>query len=277
MIDLHTHTTASDGSLTPTELILKSIEIGLSAIAITDHDTLDGIEEGERASKEFGITFVPGVEIEIQYPYTGEFHLLGLGLKRIDSELYRTLLELQKYREIRNHEIISLMNKINIDVNYDDVKKYAGGDIIARPHFAQLLVDRKIVRNKEDAFKNYLNPGKPLYMPKKSLELSEAIKLIHLAGGKAIIAHPQSLYISWKKLPEILKNFKTLGLDGIEAWHGGNNSSECTKFEKIASDLRLIVSGGSDYHGNNIDNRTLGFGAGQRRVPDILLNKILED
>lgn len=275
MIDLHTHTTNSDGSLTPTQLITKAKEIGLKAIAITDHDTISGLEEGIIAAKKNSIIFVPGVEIEINHPFKGEFHLLGLGLKDLKGNLTKALKEIRDYRNNRNIEIIDLMKKENINVNYEDIKHFAGGDVIARPHFSNFLVTNGYAKNQNDAFKNFLNPGTKFYVEKKALELEEAIDLIHGAGGKAIIAHPQSLFISWSKLPGILKSYKSMGLDGIEAWHGGNKKKDCTKFEKIASDLRLIVSGGSDYHGLNIKDRTLGVGAGEREVPDVLLSNFL--
>jgi len=275
MIDLHTHTTCSDGSLSPTDLVKKASEIGLIAIAITDHDTLAGLNEGLIAAKKCSIKFVPGVEIEIHYPYKGEFHLLGLGLKKLNGDLSKALSRIRGYREERNLEIVRLMNKDNIEISYDHLKELSGGEIIARPHFSKFLVVNGYAKNQNDAFKHFLNPGAPYYVEKQSLQLKEAISLIHADGGKAIIAHPQSLYLSWTKLPEVLKAYKSYGLDGIEAWHGGNKKKDCIKFEKIASDLRLIVSGGSDYHGTNIKGRTLGVGAGERRIPEILLSNFI--
>ncbi|QEN06165.1 PHP domain-containing protein [Thiospirochaeta perfilievii] len=275
MIDLHSHTTCSDGSLTPKELIQKAKEIGLKAIAITDHDTLSGLKDGKEAAIESDITFIPGVELEITYPYKGEFHLLGLGLKKNDGALSRALDELQDYRIERNREMIHLLNKDGINISYNDLTSIAGGEIIARPHFSRFLVNNGYAKNQNEAFKKYLTPGCPYFVPKRSLELKDAINLIHESEGKAVIAHPQSLYISWSKLPEILKGYKSLGLDGIEAWHGGNSKKDCTKFEKIASDLKLIVSGGSDYHGLNIEDRVLGVGAGERSIPDIFLSNFI--
>lgn len=275
MIDLHTHTTCSDGSLTPKELINRAVKIGLKAVAITDHDTLDGLQEGLNASLNKDLIFVPGVEIEISYSYKGEFHLLGLGLKELNGSLNNELKKVQMYREERNYKIIDLMQKDKLNISYNDVKSVAGGDIIARPHFSRCLVSKGYAKDQNTAFKKYLNPGAPYYVPKQSLELERAIQLIHEAGGKAIIAHPQSLYLSWGKVHEILKDYKEIGLDGIEAWHGGNSKKNCSKFEKVASDLRLIVSGGSDYHGDNIEGRTLGVGAGIRDIPDIFLENFV--
>lgn len=275
MIDLHTHTTCSDGSLSPTKLVEMAKEIGIKAIAITDHDTISGLKEGKEAADNNSIKFVQGVEIEIKHPHKGEFHLLGLGLKDLNGELKNKLDELKSYRENRNLEIIRLMESDNLNISYDDVKSVAGGDIIARPHFSRCLVSAGYAKNQNHAFKDFLNPGAPYFVEKKALELEEAISLIHGAGGKAIIAHPQSLYISWGKFPEVLKKYKSIGLDGIEAWHGGNSKKDCTKFEKIASNLRLIISGGSDYHGINIKDRTLGIGAGERNIPEIFLSNFL--
>lgn len=271
MIDLHTHTTFSDGSLTPEELILEAKSLGITSLAITDHDTLSGLEEGVKMAQKHGMRLIPGVEIEIYYPYSGEFHLLGLDLKTFTGVLNDKLEELRAFRTIRNHKIIEKLNRDGINITYSDVEQLAGGDIVARPHFAQALVNYGIAKDKSDAFENYLNSSAPYYVKKKTLNLKEAIDLIHKDGGKAIIAHPQSLYLSWSKTREVFSEFKKLGLDGIEAWHGGNNKRDCSKFEKIASDLRLIVTGGSDYHGVNIEGRSLGYGAGERKIPEIFL------
>jgi len=275
MIDLHTHTTASDGQLTPSELIIQAKQIGLSAIAITDHDTIDGLDEAVRAAKDNSIIFIPGVEIEINHPYDGEFHLLGLGLKDYKGELNKKLSELKSFRIDRNHKIIKLMNREKINITYEDVAQFAGSKVIARPHFAKCLLNKGYVNNIDEAFKKFLNPGAPFYVRKENMNLDEAIKLIHNSGGKAIIAHPQSLYLSWNKINNIFYSYKLLGLDGIEAWHSGNKKKDCTKFEKVASDLNLIVSGGSDFHDNNFKNRCLGLGAGERHIPDIFLSNYL--
>lgn len=275
MIDLHCHTTSSDGSLTPKELISKAKSIGLKAIAITDHDTLGGLSDGIEAANEAGITFIPGVEIEIKYPFKGEFHLLGLGLKTITGALNSALKDIQKFRVDRNREIVRLMQNDNINITYEKIAEIAAGDIIARPHFSKFLIENGYAKNQKSAFSNFLNPGCPYYVEKQSLDLEYAIKLIHADGGKAIIAHPQSLYLSWGNIENVLKEYKEMGLDGIEAWHGGNSKKDCTKFEKIASNLRLIVTGGSDYHGDNIQGRTLGMGAGDRKIPDILLSPFI--
>lgn len=275
MIDLHTHTTYSDGSLTPEELIIKAESLGIKALAITDHDTLSGLTEAVKMAKKHGIILIPGVEIEIYYPYSGEFHLLGLGLKTFDGVLNKKLEELRGYRTERNRLIIERLNADGIDISYDYVKSLAGGDIIARPHFAAALVNYGVAKDKSDAFDNYLSRNAAYYVEKKTLQLKEAIELIHKDGGKAVVAHPQSLYLSWSKTRDVFRDFKSMGLDGIEAWHGGNSKKDCTKYEKIASDLRLIVSGGSDYHGDNIDGRSLGLGAGDRVVPEILLQNFI--
>lgn len=275
MIDLHCHTTFSDGSLTPEELIDKSITLGLKAIAITDHDTIDGLESATKYAKNKDIEVIKGVEIEIQFPGKGEFHLLGLGFKQISNDLKTKLKDIQRYRIDRNKEIINRFKRDSINITFNELLEMSSGKVIARPHFSKLLIKKGYAKNQKDAFKNFLNPNAPYYVEKRALELQDAINTIHNSGGKAIIAHPLSLYLSWSKLESTLKEYKKIGLDGIEAWHGGNSKKECTKLESIASKLRLIVSGGSDYHGDNIHGRNLGVGAGERPIPEVLLNNFI--
>lgn len=270
MIDLHTHTTCSDGTLTPEELIRKAKAMGLKAVAITDHDTVTGLDRGNKAAEEEGILFVPGVELEIEFP-SGEFHLLGLGLKEWQGELSQELQKLKEFRDARNMKILKKINDTGVSVTKEELYSLAGGQIIARPHFARLLVDKGIAKNINEAFNKYLGVDKCFYEKKETLKLERATELIKRSGGIPVIAHPLSLFISWGRMPSVMAELKEKGVEGLEAWHSGNSRGDCTKLEKIASDLKMIVTGGSDYHGENRKERRLGMGAGQREVPDILL------
>ncbi len=275
MIDLHTHSTASDGTSTPAELLALAKEKNITALALTDHDTLDGLAEGERAANRLGIQFIPGIELEI-FHNPGEFHLLGLGITEWrNSSLESFLKEVRANRHNRNLKMLDLIREDGIDISSEDLHKAAGGRIIARPHFAKVLVEKKIAKNIKHAFDKYLGAGQKFYLPKEVMKLEQGIELIHKAGGYAVIAHPLSLYISWGKLPERLKEWQSTGVDGIEAWHSGATANQASRFEKLAEACGLFVTGGSDFHGTNRKDRSLGLGGGNKPVPDKYLAPFL--
>jgi len=266
MIDLHTHSTESDGTYTPTQLIDLAVSKGIKTIALTDHDTCSGLNEAQARAVEVGINFIPGIELEIDFK-PGEFHLLGLNIHNWEDNLNNTLKELFNKRLKRNLQMVKLFQDQGIDITYDDLKKEAMGQIVARPHFASLLVKKKIVKNPIKAFDKYLAVGRPFYIKKETLSLDEGIKAIKEAGGHPVIAHPMTLYISWGKLPERLKALKEIGIEGIEVWHSGSKMKNCIRLEKIADELGFFKTGGSDFHGENRSDRPLGYGAGGKEVP----------
>ncbi len=270
MIDLHTHSSASDGSLSPSGLIDAAASVGLSALALTDHDTIDGIEEAALAAKLKNITFIPGVELSIRWE-PGEFHLLGLGLTRTSDSFKEALNELNILREKRNREILEKMNELGIDVQYEDIKALSKGKIIGRPHFAALLVNRKIVKKREQAFDKYLAKNRPFYVPKQGLDLERAIHIIKESGGIPVLAHPLSLYVSWGKLPDLLKSFQEKGIEGIEAWHPAAKARACKRLEELGRKMNLHITAGSDFHGEPRLDRKLGITAGNRKIEDSFL------
>ena len=287
MIDLHTHSTASDGSFTPSALMGEAAKRGISAIALTDHDTVDGLEEAAGAACALGIRFIPGVELEIlrDADSSGEFHLLGLGINRISPDLLAAIAELARRREARNLEIVDRMNKAGIAVSYDEIRALAGeaeptgpkghSHSIGRPHFAAFLVKRKIVRNREQAFIRYLGRGKPFYIPKAGLEFERAAALIQGSGGIAVLAHPMSLYLAWGRLPDYIKNLKERGLDGIEAWHPTAKVSACRRLAELGKTLDLCITAGSDFHGEARPDRKLGITAGGKKIDESFLSSDL--
>jgi predicted metal-dependent phosphoesterase TrpH len=270
MIDLHTHSTASDGSLSPSELIDAAASKGLSAIALTDHDTIDGNEEAAIAAKSKNISFIPGVELSIKWE-PGEFHLLGLGITHPSDAFNEALKELCFLRENRNREIIGKMNELGIDVQYEEIQALSKGKIIGRPHFAALLVNRKIVRNREQAFDKYLGKDRPFYVAKQGLDLERAIRMIKESGGIPVVAHPMSLYVSWGRLPDLIKSFQEKGIEGIEAWHPATKVRSCKRLEELARSLGLYVTAGSDFHGELRLDRKLGITAGKQKIDDSFL------
>jgi predicted metal-dependent phosphoesterase TrpH len=280
MIDLHTHSAASDGSLSPAELMRTAAGKGLRAIALTDHDTIAGLGEAESAAAQSGIRLIPGVEVAIKRSDAsggeppGEFHLLGLGLKAPSPAFLQALAGLSGLREARNREILGRINETGIDAGYDELRSLSGGGSLGRPHFATLLIKRGVVKNQAQAFERYLGKGKPFYVPKDGLDFTEALGLIKESGGIAVLAHPMSLYIAWGRLPAFIEELARQGLDGIEAWHPTAGVRSCKRLEDLGRSLGLVITAGSDFHGERRPDRKLGFTAGGRKIEDALLEAI---
>jgi predicted metal-dependent phosphoesterase TrpH len=278
MIDLHTHSRASDGSLTPSELIKAAKERGLSAIALTDHDTIDGLEEAREEAAKQHIQFIPGIEIEIRYePITisGEFHLLGLGIDKPGPSFRDALLDLTRRREERNLQILARMGEMGVAADYEEVRALSGGGSVGRPHFADLLVQRGLVKNRAQAFSRYLGKDRPLYIPKEGLEFTHALQIIRDAGGISVLAHPGSLYIAWGRLPAFIADLAAQGLAGIEAWHPTAKVRYCNRLEELGKSLGLCITAGSDFHGESRPDRKLGITAGDRPIDDAYAREIL--
>lgn len=261
MIDLHTHSNASDGELSPTELINQATLIGLQAIALTDHDTISGLDEAKKRANECNILFIPGVEIDVDFS-PGELHLLALNLDMQSiAPIEQFLEERCKQRVIRNQQIIQLMQDDGIDISLASLRTLSGGGITGRLHFAQWLINSKRAKNITDAFEHFLGLGQSYYVPKNRPSLEETLNVIHESGGKSVLAHPKSLWVSWGRLEKLLIQWKEMGLDGIEALHSGNSLHESKRFTMLAESCNLFVSGGSDFHGNYRPDRRLGYGA----------------
>ena len=284
MIDLHTHSSASDGTFSPSGLIEEASRRGLSAIALTDHDTIGGISEAAEAALRHGIRFIPGIELQILWngdtaltgaANGGEFHLLGLGIDKPSPGFYAAVEEIRRRRENRNLEIIKIMNQNGIDISYEEIKAMAGSHSIGRPHFAAFLIKRKIVKNTEQAFVRYLGKGKPFFKPKAGLEFETATAVIKESGGIAVLAHPMSLFLAWGRLPDAIKDLKQRGLDGLEAWHPTAKPASCKRLEELGKKLDLIVTAGSDFHGATRPDRKLGITAGGKKIDNRYLQGIL--
>jgi predicted metal-dependent phosphoesterase TrpH len=276
MIDLHTHSTASDGDLSPGDLVREAARRGLSALALTDHDTVNGLDEAKAAAEQAGIAFIPGIELQIEWNQEsgGEFHLLGLGLGRLSPAFLEAVDELARLREKRNMEIVDRMRELSIEVSYDEIQALSGGHSVGRPHFAAHLVNKKIVKNLEQAFSHYLGWGKPFYAPKTGLEFDRAAAVIKESGGIAVLAHPMSLYVAWGRFPGLIMDLKSRGLDGIEAWHPTAKVRACRRLEELARTLNLYVTAGSDFHGGVRPERKLGITAGGKKIEDSILTAI---
>lgn len=256
--DFHVHTNASDGSYYPGELIKKAKQEGIKTIAITDHDTVSGIEEALQVGKEFGINVIPGVEISIDFS-PGTMHICGYFIDTNNSKLKEGLEFVQKARRNRNPKIIKKLNKLGLKIDYQEVKSIAGPDQVGRPHFAKVLLDKGIVKSTKEAFKKYLAKGASCYVDKKRLLINEAIEMIKEAGGVVILAHPVQLKI--KDIEDYRKLFAELkksGVDGIEVYSSHNTKEENKIFKQMAEEFEFIVTGGSDFHGETKPNISLG-------------------
>jgi len=283
MIDLHTHSNASDGEYSPASLIREAKKRGISAIALTDHDTLDGLESAENEAKAVGIRFIHGIEINIDRSGEGipnasggEFHLLGLGIKSPSPAFLDAVARLSRLREERNREILNRMHELGIEADWDEVFALSGGVSVGRLHFASLLIRKKIVKNVDQAFARYLGGGKPLYVPKSSLAFSEAAALIRESGGIPVLAHPMSMYIAWGRLGDFVKSLKDRGLMGIEAWHPTAKERACLRLEELGRSLGLYITEGSDFHGNTRPDRELGRSNRGRKIAESVLEAIPE-
>jgi predicted metal-dependent phosphoesterase TrpH len=274
MVDLHSHSTASDGRLSPTNLVALAASRRLTALALTDHDTVAGLAEAERAAEDRGIRFVPGIELEVESD-SGEFHLLGLGIAEWNKDWARRLDEIQVLRDQRNRRIFAKMTEAGIRGDYDEVKALAKGGQVGRPHFAQFLVNRGKVETIQDAFTHFLGAGRLFYEKKAAFPLPKALQLVHDGGGLAVVAHPMSLQLNFAELEAKLETWKAQGLDGVEAWHPGTDPRHCRRLETIARCLKLKVSAGSDFHGENRPDRQLGLTSGGRAIDESVLEELL--
>ena len=268
MIDLHVHTTASDGQYTPTQIIQKASEKNIKVIAITDHDTFAGIDEAQKEGKKLGVTVVPGIELNITFP-AGEFHLLGHGIKEPSKSLKEIVENVIQNRNERNHLIVEKMNQDGIAINIEEIESDFPNTVIGLPHFAAELVKHKIVKTRQQAFDQYLARGRKWYVPRVCTNLDEAIVAIRESKGVPVVAHPMSLYLSWGKLPDFLKECYEKGVVGIEAFHPGARVTECLRIEEIGRKIGFIITAGSDFHGEKIrSDRKLGHTCGNKKIDD---------
>ncbi|HPX27430.1 MAG TPA: PHP domain-containing protein [Treponemataceae bacterium] len=276
MIDLHSHSTASDGSLSPSELVSYAASKGVTVLALTDHDTLDGLAECGTACKNSGITFVPGVELNIDWP-TGEFHLLGLSLKAVSPSLTALLKDLQESRIERNRKIVETMNNDGIPVSFEALSKHYDTKSLGRPHIADFLVKNKIVKTAQQAFDRFLGKGRPYYVGRQGLDLDEAISAIVDSGGIPVLAHPMSLYVSWGKIEPVLTDLFARGIKGLEAWHPGARVAECMRLEEMGRKLGFFITAGSDFHGEQVrKDRKIGHTAGMKKIDNRFWTEELE-
>jgi 3',5'-nucleoside bisphosphate phosphatase len=249
-VDLHSHTTASDGSLTPTELVRAAQAAGLGVLAVTDHDTVAGVAEAQRTAEATRITLVPGVELSAEGA-PGKCHLLGLFINPEHDELCTTLAMLSRNRRERNEKIVGRLRALGVDITMDEVVAAApDGANVGRPHFAQALVDKGVVPDINAAFARYLADEGAAYVEKATLTPAECAALVHRAGGLCLVAHPGLLRLHAHETREgRLKAYSAVGIDGIEAYYSQHSPADEAQFVRLAEKHSWLVSGGSDFHG----------------------------
>ena len=271
-IDLHTHTTASDGSMTPAELVRHAYEKGLAAVAVTDHDTVNGLEQAFEEGNKLGIEVISGIEISVSF--TPEMHLLGYFFHGNHNSILKTLEELRENREQRNPRIVSKLNELGFDITTSEVNSLAAGGIVGRPHIARAMIDKGYVASIEEAFDKYLGSGRPAYFEKDKLTPAEGISEIARAGGVPVLAHPIYLQFSTGRLDDLLEQLAAMGLKGIEAYYTENTAEQTVELLQLAHKHNLLVTGGSDFHGSFKPDIEIGSGRGSLRVPYSLLSKL---
>ncbi len=276
MIDLHAHTTASDGSFTPTQLVHHAVERGLSALAVTDHDTIDGVPEALAAAALVDLDLVPGIEISVDYPQ-GEFHLLGYYVDHTDEAFLGRIRYLQENRFNRNGLMLRKMRELGFDVTMAELEAESGGGQIGRPHMARVLVRKGHAKSVQDAFDRYLADGKPLHVPKLKLAPEEAIALVHAARGVAVLAHPKFMeFPTADGLRSELQRLVDCGLDGLECYYSAHSESETQEYLALARRFELLVTAGSDFHGVSKPDTPLGVVHGGKPGDAELLARLKE-
>jgi len=269
MIDLHLHSTYSDGTYTPEELVKMARDRGLKAISITDHDTMDGTSEAVSAGHFYGVRIIPGVELSV-FSDDFHFHLLGYNLDWRSDYLLHKLNVLQKSRNERNAKIIAKLQDLGLDVSAEELQALSQTGQTGRPHIARLLVAKKIVKDIDQAFALYLRKGKRGYARRFIYQVEEAISLIHHSGGSAVLAHPSQISRASEVLDSLLAELKKMGLDGVETCYPTQKGSFLKMLRRLARKHDLFETGGSDYHGDIRPNTAMAGSRGNVVPFDLL-------
>jgi len=274
VIDLHTHSTVSDGTDPPSELPRLAAAAGCSALALTDHDRLDGLAQAAAAAEAAGVRLIPGCEISCPHP--GTMHLLVYFVEAGDGPLQDELVRLQRVRDDRNARMVERLAGLGLPITYDELLTEAGGIGAGRPHAAAILVRKGLATSINDAFDRYLAKGRPGYVEKERLAAGDAIRLARASGGVVSLAHPRSLDLDPADLDRAVGELADLGLAGIEAVYGRYEPAERAALVDLAARHGLVATGGSDYHGAYKPDLRVGVGTGDLDVPDDVVAR-LED
>ena len=271
-VDFHTHSTRSDGMLTPTELVQHAKSIGLSAFALTDHDSVDGIEEAKQEANRIGIEFIPGIEFSAAEET--EIHVIGLYIDPENETLLNTINKLKNSRKRRMEDICHKLRSMGFEITYDEAMNLGGGKFLGRAHIAKLMVQKGYCQTVQECFDKYIGLGKPAYSEKNELTATEAVKSIRAAGGLAFLAHPHQTKYDLNQLEELLLKLKAVGLNGLEGYYSEFTPEHIRDYRLLAQKLKLVFSGGSDFHGSMKPHIAMGSGKGNLYIPYYVLENI---
>lgn len=273
-VDLHAHSTASDGTMAPAEVARHALRSGLMGFALTDHDTGEGLAEAAEESRRLGITFVPGIEISCLYPHPGTLHLLGYCIDPASPVLAKLSAWLIEARNNRNPNIIARLNELGVAISMEEVEAAAGGAVVGRPHIAAVLIRKGYVNSTHQAFEKYLGSAGQAYFAKERLGPRQAIELVRECGGVPVLAHPYQLATeNDAQLQRVIKDLADLGLAGLEVMHSDHTAALVEKYSRLADRFGLLKTGGSDFHGAS-KSIEMGWAAGQR-IPRQYLDELL--
>ena len=273
-IDLHTHSTCSDGSMSPTELVAHASARGVSAIALSDHDTVAGIDEALAAGKNYNVEVVPAIEFSVQSET--ETHILGFYIDHKSPILQEALQNINSVRHQRTVNTCEKLRALGFDVTMEEALEIAPAGIIGRAHFARLLVEKGFISSVKEGFDKYLANGRPAYDGTQYLTAADAVELINSIGGVSFVAHPHLIRLDDNALREFLMSLKAFGLSGIEGYYNEYTPEMQSYFQSLANELGLDISGGTDFHAKMKPHIEIGIGQGNMSVPYSVLNRIKE-
>ena len=271
-IDLHTHSNKSDGSLSPAEVVREAKKAGLAAVALSDHDNFDGVEEAMAEGEKAGIEVIPAIEFSVKSETQN--HIIALYPDIHNKELNDFVDELRRYRKERNEETCRRLNSLGFDITLDDVKSIAGSDIIGRAHFGRILYMKGFVSSIKEAFDLWLGSGKPAYTGANHPDAGRTVEIIRKSGGLSFVAHLNQTKLSDGDLVKMLTELKSRGLNGVEGYYTEYTPEMQEKYQAMAKDLGLLISGGSDFHGAAKPHISIGTGTGNLRIPYSVLENI---
>lgn len=264
-IDLHTHSLKSDGSMTPTEVVEEAKRAGLAAIALTDHDSVDGVREAVEAGKLLGVEIIPAIEFSVMSKT--ETHILGYFIDIENPDLKEMLKEVVDLRIERNHVTCQRLNELGFDITLEEVRALAPNNFVGRAHFARVMMDKGYISTVKEGFEKYMSVGKYAYCEKQRLSAREAIELITKCGGIAFLAHPHLTKLPDDELKEFLKELKGYGLCGLEGYYTDYTPEMQEKYQSMAKALGLMISGGTDFHAKMKPHISIGTGLGNMKIP----------
>lgn len=274
MIDLHCHSVFSDGTSTPEELVALAEQGGLTALALTDHDTTDGLERLMKAGQGSSVETLCGIELSAEFG-DKSLHILGYGFNPSDSALQAALSWVREGRAERNVQILEKLNALGYDLTYEDVRKHSADDLVGRPHFAAALIEEGHFKHRNKIFRQLLGKNCAAYVDRPRLNPAACLEVIRNAGGIPVIAHPGQIKLTRNKLRRLVKKLKEQGLGGLEVWHPSHPPHQIKTFEQLCEEFDLVATGGTDFHGTLTPDLSLGRGFGNLVVHDEVLIRLL--